>query len=138
MFQAYKLLAAHLLTRWWQWVIVFWIGLAIALRLIAPSWNRIAQDGDFQFMPSSLPSRVGQKMLDQGFPEHRARSQLVIIAARSDEKMKGPDIAIPLDVARQFMHASGVPPIEGCKSSPSELHRIKENLLLRSWIEPTL
>ncbi len=108
MFQAYKLLAAHLLTRWWQWVIVFWIGLAIALRLIAPSWNRIAQDGDFQFMPSSLPSRVGQKMLDQGFPEHRARSQLVIIAARSDEKMKGADIAIPLDIARQFMHASGV------------------------------
>ena len=108
MFRTYKLVSAHYLTQWWPWVIVFWMAVAIGLRMVAPSWNRIAQDGDFQFMPDNLPSRVGQRWLERGFPEHRARSQLIIIVAREKEKLSTADMAVPLDIARRLAHATGL------------------------------
>ncbi len=104
----YKKLVARFITQYWIWVILFWVVLAIGLRSIAPSWESIAQDGDLQFLPSDLPSRIGQKLLEEGFPKHRARSQLVIVLAREDKPLRQLDLAIGLDVGRRLMYATAV------------------------------
>jgi putative drug exporter of the RND superfamily len=108
MIAIYKKLVARFITQYWIWVILFWVGLAVGLRSIAPSWESIAQDGDLQFLPADLPSRVGQQLLEEGFPKHRARSQLVIVFAREEKSLQQLDLAIGLDVGRRLMYVTAV------------------------------
>jgi RND superfamily putative drug exporter len=104
----YKIVAARLVTRWWAWIIAGWLVLAVGLRTWAPSWSSVAQDGDLQFLPDDLPSRVGQRWLEKAFPNHRARSQIVVVLARREDPIQPSDLAIGLDLGRRLMHAAGV------------------------------
>jgi len=69
---------------------------------MAPSWESVAQDGDFQFLPSHLPSRVGQRLLDEAFPAQRARSRMVVIIQRDDAELTNADLAIASDIGRRL------------------------------------
>lgn len=90
------------MTRHWPAVIGAWIALAVLLRLIAPSWNSIASDGDLAFLPDNVPSAIGQKRLDEAFPGSRSRSQMIIAVATSSAHLAPGDLAIGLDLARQL------------------------------------
>ncbi len=107
-FEKFKLLAARTITNYWGWVLGFWVCAVVVLRLVAPSWNSIAQDGDFKFLPGDLPSRIGQQWLEEGFPDHRARSQLVIVLANRKQPLRKIDLALSYDLARQLMHKTAV------------------------------
>jgi RND superfamily putative drug exporter len=67
---------------YWGWIIAFWLIAAIAARLGAPSWDSIAYDGDFDYLPAEMPSVAGAALLDRAFPKDRARSQIIILIAR--------------------------------------------------------
>jgi RND superfamily putative drug exporter len=101
--QYYKNLTALLVTRRWPWVLAIWIILAVGLRWVAPSWDKVAKDGDFEFLPASLPSRVGQRLLDEAFPKQRARSRMVIIVQREDRPLENADLAVCYDLGRRFL-----------------------------------
>jgi RND superfamily putative drug exporter len=101
--QEYKLLAAHLITRHWAWILVGWLLIAFGLYWFAPSWDSVARDGDFEFLPATLPSRVGQKLLDEAFPAQRARSRLVIIVQREGAELTNADLAVTYDLGRRLM-----------------------------------
>ena len=103
-YQLYKQLAARFITTHWAWLVGFWILLAVGLKWLAPTWESVAQDGDFQFLPSHLPSRVGQKLLDEAFPAQRARSRLVVIVQRDNGKLTNADLAVAFDVGRRLTH----------------------------------
>lgn len=98
----YKATGGRLVTRNWPWVIAAWLVLALLLRLVAPAWEAIAADGDLAFLPSSVPSVVGQKQLDAAFPGARVRSQMVVILATPDAELSQGDIAVGLDLARRL------------------------------------
>ena len=98
----YKLIAGRIVTRYWPAVIVAWIGLAVLLRLIAPDWDSIAADGDLQFLPSYVPSAIGQKTLDEAFPGEQARSQMVLVFASRSDKPEPGNLLVALDVARRL------------------------------------
>ncbi|MFN9916788.1 MAG: hypothetical protein ACK53L_29640, partial [Pirellulaceae bacterium] len=67
------------------------------------SWDSVARDGDFEFLPASLPSRVGQQLLDEAFPAQRARSRLVIIVQREGAELTNADLAVTYDLGRRLM-----------------------------------
>jgi putative drug exporter of the RND superfamily len=98
----YMLIASRIVTRHWPWVIVAWLTLAVALRLIAPSWDSIAADGDLQFLPPTVPSAIGQRTLDEAFPGAQSRSQMVLVFASDDQEQPAGDIFVALDVARRL------------------------------------
>ncbi len=124
-FQLYKHLAAHVVTRHWGWVIGFWIVLAVGLKLIAPPWESVAKDGDFEFLPSNLPSRVGQRLLDEAFPTQRARSRMVIIVQREDAPLQNADFAVSYDLGRRLLQIGAAIVRE---RSPKELESAKSLL----------
>ena len=62
---------------WLVWVLV-----AVAVRLAAPPWNRVAYDGDFEYLPADMSSVAGGRLLDQAFPGERSRSQIVLVLGR--------------------------------------------------------
>ncbi len=132
MFHRYKLLVAHVLTSRWQFVVVFWLVLAILLRWLAPSWETVAQDGDLQFLPATSPSRIGQKWLEENFPDDRARSQMVVVLARQDAKLGTQDIVIGLDIGRQLCHAAAVSELRRWSSSGGELRLAKRESIENS------
>lgn len=98
----YKVAGGRLVTRYWPAVIGAWIALAVLLKLVAPTWESIAADGDLAYLPSTVPSVSGQKKLDEAFPGARVRSQMVVVLARREASLDSGDIAVGLDLARRL------------------------------------
>lgn len=79
--------------RFWVWIILAWIGAAVCSRLFAPTWDEIAYDGDFEYLPADMPSVSGAVLLDKAFPKERARSQILLLLSREEpvERQLGND-----------------------------------------------
>ena len=95
---------AEAVTRHWKIILVSWILLAAGIRLIAPAWNEIAYDGDFEYLPATMTSVAGGQLLDEAFPGERSRSQIVLVVGRSDGKLSENDELVGLDLLRRLYH----------------------------------
>ena len=88
-------------------ILLGWLVATIAIRMLAPTWNEIAFDGDFEYLPAEMNSVAGGKLLDEAFPEVRSRSQLVIVLGRENEKLTKEDEIVSLDLLRRLHHRFG-------------------------------
>lgn len=86
------------------WVLVGWLLLTATIRVIAPGWSDVAYDGDFEYLPEEMTSVGGGRLLDEAFPTDRARSQVVLILARSDGEYLSSDEIVGLDLLRRLYH----------------------------------
>ena len=86
------------------WIAVGWIALAVVIRSVAPSWNEVAYDGDFEYLPQEMSSVAGGRLLDDAFPGDRSRSQIVMVLARSEGKLHDNDDIVGLDLLRRLYH----------------------------------
>lgn len=123
--------AAFVTTRWWL-VVLVWIVIAVAIRLVAPSWKEVAYDGDFEYLPSQMSSVAGGHLLDEAFPGERARSQVVLVLGRETGSLSKRDEIVGLDLLRRLQHRlgevswqraieygyEGGPPVDGHPSAP--------------------
>ena len=58
---------ARAVTSQWRWVLLTWLAATVVMRLIAPAWNDIAYDGDFEYLPAEMNSVAGGRLLDDAF-----------------------------------------------------------------------
>lgn len=100
----YRVASSYAITKYWPTVLVGWLVVGFFLQWLAPSWESVAKDGDFAFMPASMPSLKGQAWLDAGFPENRAKSQIAIVLARPEAELQEADLAVGLDLGRKLHH----------------------------------
>ncbi len=100
----YRVASSYAVTKYWPGVLIGWTILGLLLHSFAPSWDSVAKDGDFAFMPSNMPSLEGQALLDAGFPQQRTKSQLAIILARPDAQLMEADLAVGLHIGRDLQH----------------------------------
>jgi RND superfamily putative drug exporter len=77
-------LIANVVTRRGWVVLLGWLGFAVILFAVAPAWERVSRDDDVRFFPAGFPSVVGQDLLERGFPQDAASSQVVVIGERLD------------------------------------------------------
>jgi RND superfamily putative drug exporter len=82
----FKLIANVVTRRGWA-IFLGWLGFAVVLFAVAPSWDRVTRDDDVRFFPSGFPSVVGQDLLERGFPQDAASSQVVVIGERRDKAL---------------------------------------------------
>lgn len=94
----------RIVLRWWPLILLFWCGAAVASRLWAPSWDSIAYDGDFDYLPADLPSVTGRKLLDRAFPNDLSRSQMLLVISRSGQEQSAPPPAVPAGNGQQVNH----------------------------------
>ena len=80
----FKLIANVVTRRGWA-VFLGWLSFAVILFAVAPSWDRVTRDDDVRFFPPGFPSVVGQDLLERGFPQDAASSQVVVIGERRDK-----------------------------------------------------
>lgn len=100
----YRVTSSYAITKYWPGVLLGWLVVGLALQWLAPAWDTVAKDGDFAFMPSSMPSLKGQAWLDAGFPENRVKSQVAIVLARPQAELQESDLAVGLDLGRKLHH----------------------------------
>jgi RND superfamily putative drug exporter len=98
---------ARVVTRYGWWILAVWILLAVTIWSIAPKWNEVAYDGDFEYLPPQMSSVAGGRLLDRAFPEERSRSQIVLVLARNDEELRKRDEVVGLDLLRRLYHRLG-------------------------------
>lgn len=97
-----------LITRWWWAVILIWVVVTITIRSVAPRWDDITYDGDLAYLPTTMPSYVGEQLLTEAFPQDRAKSQIVLITAREEQPLAPDDIDVATDIARRFKNYQGI------------------------------
>lgn len=87
----FKLLG-EFLSRHWLVVIVCWLVVAGAIHAVAPSWNEVAKDGDLAYLPDSMPSRLGESLLRDAFPDQKAKSSMALVVARPGRPLDADDL----------------------------------------------
>jgi putative drug exporter of the RND superfamily len=98
---------ASAVTKHWAVILVVWIVVAVGLRVSAPNWNDVAYDGDFDYLPADMSSVAGGQLLDKAFPGERARSEIVLVLGRSDQRFTKSDQIVGLDLLRRLYHRLG-------------------------------
>jgi RND superfamily putative drug exporter len=98
---------ARFISRYWVLVLVAWIALAVGFRLAAPRWDEVTQDGDFAYLPKTLPSVIGDELMQDAFPELTAKSSVVLVVARPDGRITAADVAVVARLAEMFKPAKG-------------------------------
>src|SRR5690606_3566075 len=91
-----------LVTQHSRLVIAAWLGLAVALHLVAPRWNNVLRDGDLAYLPSSMPSVRGVQLLSDAFPEERGRSEMAVIVERPGSRLSTRDLLWSDSLAEKF------------------------------------
>ncbi len=95
---------ARLVGRFRLWIVVGWFIVAIGARMLAPSWDEVAFDGDFDYLPPAMTSVAGGRMLDEAFPGDRSRSQVVLFMGRENGDLNKRDELVGLDLLRRLYH----------------------------------
>src|SRR5258708_2423809 len=72
----------RIISRSWLFWLAAWAILALGTWAAAPRWQDVSRDGEFDFLPSGIPSRRGESLLRRAFPGRRAESSIVIVLTR--------------------------------------------------------
>ena len=72
-------------SRTWPLLLVGWIVALVGLKLAAPAWKDVAANGEFAFLPSTVPSRLGEKLFREAWEEPFASNIVVIVRRESSE-----------------------------------------------------
>ncbi|MGB7324746.1 MAG: MMPL family transporter [Rubripirellula sp.] len=98
---------ADSVTKHWWLILIVWVVVAVSLRIVAPRWNDVAYDGDFEYLPPTMSSVAGGRLLDRAFPGERARSEVVLVMGRRDQPLVKSDEIVGLDLLRRLYHRLG-------------------------------
>jgi RND superfamily putative drug exporter len=105
---------AKFVSRWWLGVIVLWLAVAVGVRWTAPRWDDVTRDGDLAYLPPEMSSARGEKLLREAFPNHRSKSQIVLVCERADGPLTSDDLSVLVDLSKRLANAEdeGLPVVD--------------------------
>ncbi len=127
----FSLISRFVIRRPWL-VFLAWLALAVVLRSVAPRWDEITKDDTVRFFPPDYPSVLGQELLEHGFPQDAASSQVVLVYERASGRLTPDDFRYVERTAARFYQFAQVHPELGFKkldthNSPVIGHRLIGN-----------
>jgi hypothetical protein len=84
---------------WWAFLLAWGIVLGV-LTWKAPRWRDVILEGEFAFLPESLPSRRGEELFKKAFPRQYFPSNVFIVLSRRDGEISAQD----QDFIKQHLH----------------------------------
>ena len=102
----------HVISKHWLLVIVAWIVVLIVADRVAPSWDQVTHDGDFAYLPTGMPSVVGERLTREAFPRQRAKSEIAIVVSRSDKPLDVDDLQVADRLSQRFYNFLGAAELE--------------------------
>ena len=83
-----------------------WVAILVAAYFASPSWDRLAANGTFAALPREMSSRRGAAILRRAFPNLDWQSEIVLVAARADGRLRPEDFVVAGRLAQDFTPAS--------------------------------
>jgi RND superfamily putative drug exporter len=108
-------LLARLVQRHSWLVALAWVAITVLLFRWAPLWDQVTKDDDVRFFPKDFASVIGQDLLERGFPQDAASSQLVFVYERASGPLTPADYAAVEQRAAEFHEFSQRSPDLGVK-----------------------
>lgn len=103
---------ASLINRHWMWLLIGWVLLAGGLKMVSPSWDEIAKDGDLEYLPADVPSLRGERLLQEAFPNEQAHSQVSVVLSRGGEPLTPDDRRFGLKLAESIRNDADLPLVD--------------------------
>ncbi|TWT90691.1 putative membrane protein YdgH [Pseudobythopirellula maris] len=103
---------ANLINRHWALVLIAWVVMVVVLKLVAPSWDSIAKDGDLDYLPKEVTSLQGQELLREAFPNEKAKSQAVLALSRNGGELQPEDRAFGLKLSKTLANTDTLPLVD--------------------------
>ena len=126
---------AHFVVGHWAWIITAWIAIAVGGWWVAPSWNDVAYDGDFAYLPAEMTSVAGGRLLDEAFPGERSRSQIVFVLGREGDELTKRDNIVGFDLLRRLYHRLGEVSWQRAINYGYESGPVEEGSPAQHWIQ---
>ncbi len=82
---------------WWA-VILGWALLGIGLAMVAPAFDQVATYDDSAFLPEGAPSVVGDRLVEQGWPDDDLSGSITVVLERTDGTLTDADRAALSDL----------------------------------------
>jgi RND superfamily putative drug exporter len=73
-------------SRAWALLLLGWVALLVCSWALAPSWDKIGKDGEFAFLPADAPSRRGEQLFREAFPNSFYGSSVVLVVSRENNE----------------------------------------------------
>ncbi len=108
-------LLARLVQRHSWLVVLVWVIVVFLFFRYAPPWDQVTKDDDVRFFPRDYPSVIGQDLLERGFPQDAASSQVVVVYERGKGPLTAADFALVEERAADFHKFSQENPDLGVK-----------------------
>ena len=92
----------------YRWgVVLAWLIVVMSLKLVAPSWQQVAMDGDLEYLPADTTTARAARLNAGAFPEDQSKSQIVLVFARDDKQLSPEDRQFVLDLGKAIEESSG-------------------------------
>ncbi len=83
-------------------MLLAWAALMVGIDQLAPRWNQITHDGDFAYLPDRMTSVRGEQLLETAFPDALSKSQVALVVARANGKLRAADFEVADRLLEQF------------------------------------
>src|SRR5437867_2692265 len=113
-----------IVARGWLWLLLAWVLVFVGAMYFAPEWASVAKEGEFGFLPDRMPSRIGQKLFDQAFPDEVLASSVVLIVRRNaapDELTDGDRQFVNETLVRGLRDMAGQAAPSGSETEPGNV-----------------
>jgi RND superfamily putative drug exporter len=76
--------------RLWPAILLGWVIALVALKLSAPNWQDVIEEGEFAFLPDEMPSLAGERQYEKAWGEPFA-SNIALVVRRERTKLNEQD-----------------------------------------------
>lgn len=94
----YRLLG-NSVVRLWPAILLGWVVALVALKLSAPNWQDVIEEGEFAFLPNEMPSLAGERQYEEAWGEPFA-SNIALVVRRERTKLNEQDRDFIVDVLK--------------------------------------
>ena len=111
----------------WFFVIVSWVVILVFVAKFAARWDDVTYDGDLAYLPRDCPSVRGEALIQEAFPENRAKSQICFVVARRDGALTPEDFKIADRLAVPFHNYRGAYALQRSEDLRDQFARLSES-----------
>lgn len=110
----------------WYVVIIAWVATLVLVAKFAARWDDVTYDGDIAYLPADCPSIRGEKLIQEAFPENRAKSQICFVVARKDGALTPEDFSLADRLSVPFHNHRGAYALQRSEDLRDQFARLSE------------